>query len=63
MQRPHADILQNLLHSLAVVEAATDEVENPDVAQRLKISLNNIRSSLCHQQIENRAEQKILAGS
>jgi len=63
MQRAHADILQNLLHSLAVVQAATDEVENPDVAQRLKISLNNIRSSLCHQEIENRAEQKILAGS
>ncbi|WP_407303200.1 FUSC family protein [Acinetobacter sp.] len=63
MQRPHADILQNLLHSLAVVQAATDEVENPDVAQRLKISLNNIRSSLCHQDTGNRAEQKILAGS
>ncbi|NNH35100.1 FUSC family protein [Acinetobacter sp. NIPH 2377] len=63
MQRPHADILQNLLHSLAVVQAATDEVENPDVAQRLKISLNNIRSSLCHQEIENQAEQNILAGS
>jgi len=63
MQRAHADILQNLLHSLAVVQAATDEVENPDVAQRLKISLNNIRSSLCHQEIENRAEQNILAGS
>lgn len=63
MQRPHVDILQNLLHSLALVQAATDEVENPDIAQRLKISLNNIRSSLCHQQIENRAEQKILAGS
>lgn len=63
MQRAHADILQHLLHSLAVVQAATDEVENPDVAQRLKISLNNIRSSLCHQEIENRAEQNILAGS
>ena len=63
MQRPHADILQNLLHSLAVVQSATDEVENQDVAQRLKISLNNIRSSLCHQEIENRAEQNILAGS
>lgn len=63
MQRPHADILQNLLHSLAVVQAETDEVENPDIAQRLKISLNNIRSSLCHQEIENRAEQNILAGS
>ena len=63
MQRPHADILQNLLHSLAVVQAASDEVENPDVAQRLKISLNNIRSSLCHQDTGHRAEQKILAGS
>lgn len=63
MQRPHADILQNLLHSIAVVQSATDEVENPDVAQRLKISLNNIRSSLCHQNTVNKAEQKILAGS
>lgn len=63
MQRPHTDILQNLLHSLAEVQSATDEVENPDIAQRLKISLNNIRSSLCHQEIENRAEQNILAGS
>jgi uncharacterized membrane protein YccC len=63
MQRPHADILQNLLHSLAVVQSATDEVENQDVAQRLKISLNNIRSSLCHQNTVNKAEQKILAGS
>ncbi|NNH38822.1 FUSC family protein [Acinetobacter terrae] len=63
MQRPHADILQNLLHNLAVVQSATDEVENPDVAQRLKISLNNIRSSLCHQNTINMAEQKILAGS
>jgi uncharacterized membrane protein YccC len=63
MQRPHADILQNLLHNLTVVQSATDEVENPDVAQRLKISLNNIRSSLCHQNTVNRAEQKILAGS
>ncbi|WP_445660101.1 FUSC family protein [Acinetobacter sp. F16] len=63
MQRTHADILQNLLHSLAVVQAASDEVENPDVAQRLKISLNNIRSSLCHQDTGHRAEQKILAGS
>lgn len=62
MQRPHADILQNLLHSLAVVQSATDEVENPDVAQRLKISLNNIRSSLCHQNTINMTEQKILAG-
>jgi uncharacterized membrane protein YccC len=63
MQQPHADILQNLLHSLAVVQSATDEVENQDVAQRLKISLNNIRSSLCHQNTVNKAEQKILAGS
>ena len=62
MQRPHADILQNLLHSLAVVQSATDEVKNPDVAQRLKISLNNIRSSLCHQNTINMTEQKILAG-
>lgn len=63
MQQPHANILQNLLHNLAVVQSATDEVENPDVAQRLKISLNNIRSSLCHQNTVNRAEQKILAES
>ena len=62
MQRPHTDILQNLLHSLAVVQSATDEVENSDIAQRLKISLNNICSSLCHQNTINGAEQKILAG-
>ncbi|OAL79873.1 fusaric acid resistance protein [Acinetobacter sp. SFB] len=63
MQRPHADILQNLLHSIAMVQSVTDEVENPDVAQRLKISLNNICSSLCHQNTVNMNEQKILAGS
>lgn len=63
MQRPHADILQNLLHSIAMVQSVTDEVENSDVAQRLKISLNNICSSLCHQNTVNMNEQKILAGS
>ena len=58
MQRTHADILQNLLHHLAVVCSATDDVENRDVAQRLKISLNNIRSSLCHQTGSQMAEHE-----
>ena len=49
MQRASADILQNLLQRLAVVRSATDDVENREIAQRLNISLNNIRSSLCHQ--------------
>ena len=49
MQRASADILQNLLQRLAVVRSATDDVENRQIAQRLNISLNNIRSSLCHQ--------------
>ena len=49
MQRASADILQNLLHRLAMVCSATDNVENREIAQRLNISLNNIRSSLCHQ--------------
>ena len=49
MQRASADILQNLLQHLAVVRSATDDVENREIAQRLNISLNNIRSSLCHQ--------------
>lgn len=49
MQRASADILQNLLQRLAVVCSATDDVENRQIAQRLNISLNNIRSSLCHQ--------------
>ncbi|ENU18237.1 hypothetical protein F994_03360 [Acinetobacter bohemicus ANC 3994] len=49
MQRASADILQNLLQRLAVVHSATDDVENRQIAQRLNISLNNIRSSLCHQ--------------
>ena len=49
MQCASADILQNLLQRLAVVRSATDDVENREIAQRLNISLNNIRSSLCHQ--------------
>ena len=49
MQCASADILQNLLQRLAVVRSATDDVENRQIAQRLNISLNNIRSSLCHQ--------------
>ncbi|MEG0195630.1 MAG: FUSC family protein [Acinetobacter sp.] len=49
MQRASADILQKLLQRLAVVRSATDDVENREIAQRLNISLNNIRSSLCHQ--------------
>ena len=49
MQRASADILQKLLQRLAVVRSATDDVENRQIAQRLNISLNNIRSSLCHQ--------------
>ena len=49
MQRASADILQKLLQRLAVVCSATDDVENREIAQRLNISLNNIRSSLCHQ--------------
>ncbi|MEG1489086.1 FUSC family protein [Acinetobacter sp.] len=49
MQRASADILQKLLQHLAVVRSATDDVENREIAQRLNISLNNIRSSLCHQ--------------
>ena len=62
MQRAHADILQNLLHHLAVVCSATDDVENRDVAQRLKISLNNIRSSLCHQTGSQMAEHEKWVG-
>lgn len=49
MQHASADILQKLLQRLAVVRSATDDVENREIAQRLNISLNNIRSSLCHQ--------------
>ena len=49
MQRAAADILQKLLQCLAVVHSAADDVENREIAQRLNISLNNIRSSLCHQ--------------
>ncbi|WP_445345733.1 FUSC family protein [Acinetobacter bohemicus] len=49
MQHASADILQKLLQRLAVVRSATDGVENREIAQRLNISLNNIRSSLCHQ--------------
>lgn len=49
MQRASADILQKLLQRLAVVRSATDDMENREIAQRLNISLNNIRSSLCHQ--------------
>lgn len=49
MQRASADILQKLLQRLAVVRSATDGVENREIAQRLNISLNNIRSSLCYQ--------------
>ncbi len=62
MQRAPADILQNLLHHLAVVCSATDDVENRDVAQRLKISLNNIRSSLCHQTGSQMAEHEKWVG-
>lgn len=62
MQRAHADILQNLLHHLAVVCSATDDVENRDVAQRLNISLNNIRSSLCHQTGSQMAEHEKWVG-
>ncbi|OTG68801.1 fusaric acid resistance protein [Acinetobacter sp. ANC 4470] len=49
MQQASANLLQIFLHRLAVVQSATDDVENRDIAQRLNISLNNIRSSLCHQ--------------
>ncbi|MGE8561817.1 MAG: FUSC family protein [Acinetobacter sp.] len=62
MQRPHADILQNVLQHIAVVQSAIAELGNPDITQRLNISLNNIRSSLCHQNTVNRAQQQFFAG-
>ena len=62
MQRASADILQNLLQRLAVVRSATDDVENRQIAQRLNISLNNIRSSLCHQTGLKMAEHEQCVG-
>ena len=62
MQRASADILQNLLQRLAVVRSATDDVENREIAQRLNISLNNIRSSLCHQTGLKMAEHEQCVG-
>ena len=62
MQRASADILQKLLQRLAVVRSATDDVENRQIAQRLNISLNNIRSSLCHQTGLKMAEHEQCVG-
>ena len=62
MQCASADILQNLLQRLAVVRSATDDVENRQIAQRLNISLNNIRSSLCHQTGLKMAEHEQCVG-
>lgn len=49
MQQPDIEILAEVLTHIHRLQVATAQLENVEIAQRLKISLNNIRSSLCHQ--------------
>ena len=56
MQQPQLDILAHVLKQIQRLQEATGQLENIDIAQRLNISLNNIRSSLCHQSTMYSAE-------
>ena len=38
----------NLLKTIQNIKQQATELEDVDISQRIKISLNNIQSSLCH---------------
>ncbi|OTG89757.1 FUSC family protein [Acinetobacter sp. ANC 3813] len=48
LQQPEHTLQADILQAIALLMQQSSELENAELAQRLRISLNNIRSSLCH---------------
>lgn len=61
-QQPNHVLLQQVLQQLSIVQLAADELDHSEIRQRLNISLNNIRSSLCHQDPVNMSQPQHWAG-
>ena len=51
-QQPADLTLHNVLQQLQNIQYDADSIGDEDIRHRLKISVNNIRNSVCHQQVK-----------